>query len=253
MTMGQRFQHMDASESAFTNRALEQIERKLYEMKLPPLKWRDFVPVDNSIPNGVKVVTYRMITRTGAAKWITNRANDLPRAGLYTSEASATMRNMAASTASPRRAWRASSPLPRPRPTRCRTARPARRPGPRRRVVDTSEVESPDTLILPLSAKPQVQARMGDGSDTRILKHFLDNSDTIKQVMFSTKLETAGAGSTKRMVCYRRDPEVVRALINEWEQFPAQQNGLNIKIDTMARCGGVVARYPLAISYGDGI
>lgn len=122
-------------------------------------------------------------------------------------------------------------------------------------VEDTKEMEVPDTLLLPLSSYGKVATtRMGDGSDATILDFFLKTSPYIKTVMPWQALETAGANSTKRMVAYRRDPDVLQLVIpQEFEQFPPQQRGLEIVTPCHARCGGVVVYYPLAIAFGDGI
>ena len=122
-------------------------------------------------------------------------------------------------------------------------------------VQDTKEVEQPDTLLLPLTSYGLVSTkRMGDGSNETILSYFLKTSMYVKTVAPWTALETAGSGSVKRMVCYRRDPDVLQLIVpQEFEQLPPQSRGFEVVTPCHMRCGGVVAYYPLAISYGDGI
>lgn len=56
------------------------------------------------------------------------------------------------------------------------------------------------------------------------------------------------------MVCYRRSPDALEAIVpQEFEQFPAQERGLEFVVPCHAKCGGVVLYYPLSMAYGDGI
>jgi hypothetical protein len=122
-------------------------------------------------------------------------------------------------------------------------------------VSDTDEQERPDTLLLPLTSYQLIASRrMGDGDSTTILKHFLAVSEHIKRVISSSKCETAGGSSDKRMVAYPFDPEKVGVIISqEFEQLAPQQRGYEVVTQCHARCGGVIAPYPKSVAYGDGI
>jgi hypothetical protein len=122
-------------------------------------------------------------------------------------------------------------------------------------VSTTKGVERPDTILLPLAQYTLIASkRMGDGDSTTILKHFLSTSPFIKRVEPWHVLSAAGSGSTARMVCYRKDPNVLELIVpQEFEQFPPQERNLEVVINCHMRCGGVVCYYPLAISFGDGI
>lgn len=122
-------------------------------------------------------------------------------------------------------------------------------------VTTTKEVEKPDTLILPTEQYTLIASRrLGDGSDITILEHFLKVNPYIKNVASWHHLAGAGAGGTDRMVCYKRDPMNIEMVIGqEFETLPPQQKNLAILIPCHARTGGVVVRYPLGMSYGDGI
>jgi hypothetical protein len=78
--------HLDAAESAFVERALLHIEKETYNTLIPPLEGRKFVPVDNSAPPGANTTSYKQYTRTGIAKLVTQRGQDLPSAGLFVKE-----------------------------------------------------------------------------------------------------------------------------------------------------------------------
>jgi hypothetical protein len=300
---------LDASESAFLSRQLEQIRAQTYDIKLQALKGRDLVPVDNSVSPGAEVVTYRQFEPIGLAKIISNYADDLPRADVIAREFTSKIRGIGASygysVQEIRAAQFAGVPLEQRKanaarraieekidliiktgdsqngllgllnqtnttaftvPAGAATTTPWTTKTPDEVVKDlhgiangivssTKEVETPDTLLLPLAQYTLIATkRMGDGSDATILKFFLSTSPFIKNVIPWAPLAGAGAAGADRMVCYRRDPDALQVVISqEFEQFPPQTEGLEVVTACHARCGGVVVYYPLSISYGDGI
>lgn len=304
-----RFDNMDASESAFVSRQLEQIRARTYDIKHKSLLAREFIPVDNSISPGAEVVTYRQWDMVGMAKIIANYADDLPRADVLVREFTGKIRGIGSSygysVQEARAAMFAGVPLEQ------RKANAARRSveekidsiaqvgdslhglvgflnqsnttsftvstgaagsqafankTPDEVVADlnlfvnnivtsTHGSEIPDTILFPLAQWGDISTRrMGDGSDTTILKFFLANNPYIKMAAPWHALAGAGSGATDRMVCYRRDPDALQLIIpQEFEQFPPQTKGLEVVTPCHARCGGVVVYYPLSMSYGDGI
>ena len=118
---------------------------------------------------------------------------------------------------------------------------------------------SPDMLLLPLAQYALVASRrLGDGSDTTILQHFLTSSPFFSNGRGAVDswhvLAGAGAGPTDRMVAYRRDPEALKYIAPVvFEQFAPQPVGMVLKTLCHARSGGVVVNLPTTISYGDGI
>lgn len=119
----------------------------------------------------------------------------------------------------------------------------------------SNEVERPDTLILPTSRYGLVSTtKMGDGENISILQAFLARDEHVRSVMKSYRLETAGSGSSKRMVCYTRREDKVSGLMGqEFEQFPPQLRNLEVITNCHARTGGVIAPFPKSIAYGDNI
>ena len=98
------------------------------------------------------------------------------------------------------------------------------------------------------------QKRMGDGSDVTILNFVKANSPYIESINAWHRCATAGSGSTTRMMAFPPTEEVVGALVPmEFTTLPPQQQNLTYKVIARAKTGGVVARYPLACAYGDGI
>lgn len=119
----------------------------------------------------------------------------------------------------------------------------------------TNEVELPDTLILPTSRYGVASTtKMGDADTRTILQAWQAAEPRIRTVLFSGKLETAGASGTARMVAYKRDPTKLEGIVpQEFEDFPPEWESMHAKVACHARCGGVVAYFPKSIAYADGI
>lgn len=122
-------------------------------------------------------------------------------------------------------------------------------------VEDTKGVDAADTILLPLSRYNYIAATpRSSTSDTTILEFFLKANPYIKEVSWLNELETAGSGSTKRMIAYRRSPDYVTLEIpQDFEQFPEQEQGLEYVVPCHSRIGGVILYYPLSVAKGDGI
>lgn len=122
-------------------------------------------------------------------------------------------------------------------------------------VTNSKEAHSPDTMIMPLSTYNYCATRrMGDGTNQSILDYFKGTSQYVKNIMTSTRLETAGSGTSKRIVCYQRSPEVLEAIVPvEFEQLPPQWDGYESITHCHGRTGGVVCYYPKAVSYADNV
>jgi|SRR5579859_1991375 len=124
-------------------------------------------------------------------------------------------------------------------------------------VSNTSEVEKPDTLLVPIKQYTQIATtpmNSANASNVTILDMFLKNQPFVQMVAPWYALTGAGAGSTDRMICYKRDPDHLMLVIpQEFEQFPPQQRNLEFVVNCHARCGGVQVPYPLAIAYADGV
>ncbi len=123
-------------------------------------------------------------------------------------------------------------------------------------VANTKGVEKPDVLLLPLSLFNLVTSTpwSANNDGRTILDLFLQQNQYIKQVDWLNELETAGAAGTRRMLAYRRDPEVLSMEIpQDFEQFDPQPRDLKFVVPCHERFGGVIIYYPLAIAYADGI
>ncbi len=120
-------------------------------------------------------------------------------------------------------------------------------------VQNSLEAHRPTTMVMPLSIYNHLSTRrMGDGSSQTVLEFFRGTSLYVTEIVTSTKLETAGTGGSKRIVCYEKSPDVLEALVPvEFEQMPPQWDGYESVTQCHGRTGGVICHFPKAVSYAD--
>jgi len=127
--------------------------------------------------------------------------------------------------------------------------------------VDTKQVELADTVLLPVAAMALIATKRIDGTTMTVLQFLLQNNVfshvtgrplTIRAMR---GLETAGEGSTGRMVAYRRDPQVLKLHIPMTHRFlaPWQNGPLTYDVPGIFRLAGLEVRRPGAVRYVDGI
>lgn len=129
-------------------------------------------------------------------------------------------------------------------------------------ITTTIETEEADTVLLPTSRYNYIASTpRATGTDTTILS-FLQNNNVYTQrtgqpltIRGFRALENAGAGGTKRMVAYRRAPDVLRFHLPMPHQFlpPFQKTSMTWEVAGIMRTGGTEIRLPFAMSYVDGI
>jgi hypothetical protein len=126
----------------------------------------------------------------------------------------------------------------------------------------TNEIAMADTLLLPATKLQYIASRrLGDGNGALTILQFLQQAnvytaETGNQLTIrgSRGLNAAGAGSTARMVAYRKSPEVLKAHIPMRHRFlPVQVEGLMYKIPGIFRLGPLDIRLPKEVRYSDGI
>lgn len=117
----------------------------------------------------------------------------------------------------------------------------------------TLETHIPDTLLLDTYTFTALsQVNVGLDNQESVLNSFLKNNPYIKNIESWNRLNTAGAGSIRRMLCYKRDPEVIQLNIPmEFQQLPPQARGTRFIVPCEARIGGTEIRYPKALAYAD--
>ena len=104
-------------------------------------------------------------------------------------------------------------------------------------------------IVLPISQYNYAATkRLGSVSDTTALAFAKANCPYIEDVI---PWWQAPAG---QMVAFPNDPAVLGALVNqEWTVMAPQMRNLKYVINTYMKCGGVVSRYPVAISTATGL
>lgn len=98
------------------------------------------------------------------------------------------------------------------------------------------------------------QRRMGDGSDTTILR-FVESSPFVESVNPVWRCSGAAAnGVDDRMAIYPADRMVVAGIVpQEFTQLDPEKRNLEMVIDCTGSCAGVVLRYAFAVGYMDAI
>ncbi|MDX1188072.1 DUF2184 domain-containing protein [Sinorhizobium medicae] len=127
----------------------------------------------------------------------------------------------------------------------------------------TLGAEIADTLLLPYSVLLDLSTRRIDAVNQTTILEWIERNNiytrttsqplTIRGVFGF--LDTAGAGSTKRMVAYRRSPEVLKMHMPMPFRFlqPWQTGPIKFDVPGIFRLGGVDIRRPKAVRYLDGI
>lgn len=128
-------------------------------------------------------------------------------------------------------------------------------------ATDTNYASMANTLLLPF-AKLNALATKRLGDTQMTILEFLRKNNTYTAMTGQELtirgvrgLEDAGAGSTNRMVAYRRDPQVLKLHIPMPHRFlPVYQDGpLNFVVPGVFRLGGLDIRRPKEVRYADGI
>lgn len=119
----------------------------------------------------------------------------------------------------------------------------------------TSAREVPDTLLLPIAQYNDLASRrIGEAGEKTLMRYILDNSPYIKRIDWLSELKNFGAGGTNRALVGRFNEEHLTLEIPQpFEQFEAQQEGMEFTIPCHSECAGTIIYYPLAFAYADGI
>lgn len=129
--------------------------------------------------------------------------------------------------------------------------------------TDTLNTELADTVLFPYSILLDLSTRRIDSTNQTTILEWIKEKNiytlttgkplTIKGVV--GKLDTAGTGSSKRMVAYRRSPEVLKMhlpmpfrFLQAWQMGP-----ILFEVPGIFRLGGVDVRRPKAVRYLDNI
>jgi hypothetical protein len=119
----------------------------------------------------------------------------------------------------------------------------------------TFGIEFPNTILLPTAAHVFISTKPRSSvSDTTIKEFLMKSFPNLTAIEPWYRLNTAGAGSTTRMVVYDRSPEkLTQEIPSEFEQLPVQEEGLEFKVPTLATTAGTAIYYPKSIDFTDEI
>lgn len=119
----------------------------------------------------------------------------------------------------------------------------------------TGETHIANTLALPTTAYNYIATtRVGQGDGT--ILNFLQANNVAGEgltIIKSRELETAGTGSTTRMVAYDNNPQVMKFMLPGAHQFlpPFQKSSLTYEVGGVMNVGGLDVRLPKAMVYRD--
>lgn len=125
-------------------------------------------------------------------------------------------------------------------------------------AVETNSGETfvADTLVLPTTAYNYLaNTRVGDAGSMSILAFLQANNSAGESltIMKSRALETAGTGSSRRMVAYAKNPQVLKFLLPGPHQFlpPFQKSSMTYEVGGIMNVGGLDVRVPKGMAYYD--
>lgn len=115
-------------------------------------------------------------------------------------------------------------------------------------VLNSKGVEQPNVVLLPIKQYNVIASTpRSSTSDTTILSFFKAVNPLIQSVEWLIELAGVGPGGEDMMLAYNRNPDKLTLEIpQEFEQFPAEQEGMEFVVDCHERIGGVIIYYPLA-------
>jgi len=121
-------------------------------------------------------------------------------------------------------------------------------------ILSTFNRENPDTLLLPLENYRILGNCRLTGTDKTLLTYIRENKPWIKRIDWLHELSGVGAGGTNRAMVGVFDEEHLTFEIPQpFEQFEAQQDGMEYTIPCHSECAGTIVYYPMAFAYADRI
>lgn len=119
-------------------------------------------------------------------------------------------------------------------------------------TVPTNGAEEPDTLLLPRAAWNLLNNTKY--RDATLMTWIRNNHPEFRRIEWLNELGGLGAGRTDRIMVGCFDAQhVENQIAGQFEQFDAQQEGLEFTIPCLASTAGVIVYYPMAFAYADGV
>lgn len=122
-------------------------------------------------------------------------------------------------------------------------------------VVNSNEVEAPDTLLLPLDQYTYIKSMPRSiNSDTTILNYFLMNNPFITRVLTVPQMAGYGLAGSNIMMAYdSTGGKLAMGISMPFTQYAPQERNLEFVINCEARFAGVSIYYPMSTIIGEGI
>jgi len=125
-------------------------------------------------------------------------------------------------------------------------------------VTQSKGVHNPNTMLLPLAQFTLVNSTpRSDQSDLTVLRYYLQNNGFVTDAEWVNELAAANSSgnlASDTAFCYERSEDVLTLEVpQEYEEFPPQEEGLEMIINAHQRIGGVLIYYPLAITKSDDV
>lgn len=122
-------------------------------------------------------------------------------------------------------------------------------------VETTGDIEVPNTMLLPTEQFNLIAStNAGMGTDTTILRFFLNNNPYVSQVMNIRELDGAGTAGVDAMVVYDKNISKLRLNVPlDIEQLAPQEVDLSVKVPYHMRAGGLTVHKPLSLNICEGI
>lgn len=117
----------------------------------------------------------------------------------------------------------------------------------------SGETETISTIVLPPRALGYIRTTpWSEYGETSILEYFMNSHKDVEVVDEWDRCNTAGVGSTPRLVAYRQSSEHLRAIVPmEFTMMPLERRGFQYEAPAHVRVGGVEWLFPLAGVYAD--
>lgn len=84
--------NLDQSGTLFLERELESLEERVYRQKLRELKHRRLIPISTRDPEGSETITYKLFSKVGIAKFVSDDPDDIPMADAFATRHTASVR-----------------------------------------------------------------------------------------------------------------------------------------------------------------
>lgn len=127
--------------------------------------------------------------------------------------------------------------------------------------IGSNTVEMADTVVLPLASFSHISVTPVSSLTTMTILEYIRQNNIFTAttgrpltIRAMRELDTAGAGATKRLIAYTKDPDVLKMHLPQPLVFLApQQELMNFVVPGYFRVGGLDVKRPGSMRYLDGI